>query len=159
MHWGLHFVHRKMCTLNSLEIHLDIIPVFFGLQSLCKLMNLQLGTVGDWSVANSVDHNHPWTLEIRDSEAQRAATQGELVNGQIPAYPDSSTALNSFWRSLLSNQIEELFHASPAYICCLALMAMTIPFSFSWMPLHPNICIFNPTYLAHPNSSSYAVFM
>lgn len=86
MQRGLYFMHRKIHNLNFLEVYLDLILAFFNLQSLSKAMSLQLETISDWSVAENIDHVDCGLQRHIGSAAQRAATQGDLLKGQVSTF-------------------------------------------------------------------------
>lgn len=65
-------LYTEMCSLNALEIYLDLILAFFSL--LAKQRALQLGTISDWSVAESIHHIDLGLQGHIDSVPQSAAT-------------------------------------------------------------------------------------
>lgn len=89
--WGIHFMHRNMCSLNSWEIYLDLIFAFFSLWSLDKSMSLQLGRISDWSVAENVDHIGLGLQGHIDYVAQRLLP-GNTCLGAVSTFPASPTA-------------------------------------------------------------------
>lgn len=65
-------LHTEMCSLNAVEIYLDLILAF--VKSPGKATSLQLGTISDWSVAKNIDHIDRGLQGHIDSVTQRAAT-------------------------------------------------------------------------------------